>query len=161
MAFSLHSHIVFKSQTGEYEYKCKVCHQEISQDLHKKCNSVNNDRINTHVFTDNVLYGYVCIQCKYIQLSKENVKVHLDREHQQININDENIVEIKLLQSSSKMYLMADLDSKLEKDLVEAKRRLEACQSAGGNQDDLILDVPVDSDDDDEVLIDLTLSDVE
>lgn len=120
---------------------------------------MNNDRINTHAFTENVLYAYVCIQCKYVQLSKENVKVHLDREHQQINLNDENIVEIKLL--SSKMYLMADVDSKFEKNLVEAKRILEANQNDDGNQDDDedITDVPIDSDDNDEVMIDLTLSD--
>lgn len=87
--------------------------------------------------------------------------MHLDREHQQINLNDENIVEIKLLQSSPRMYLMADVDSKLEKKLVEAKMILEANQDDDGNQEDYIIDVPVDSDDNDDVLIDLTLSDEE
>lgn len=84
--------------------------------------------------------------------------MHLDRDHQQINFNDENIVEIKLLQSK-KMYLMADIDSKSELKLVEAKRMLEAGQDDVGNQDDYIIDVPVDSDDNDDVMIDLTLSD--
>lgn len=84
--------------------------------------------------------------------------MHLDRDHQQINFNDENIVEIKLLQSK-KMYLMADIDSKSELKLVEAKRMLETGQDDVGNQDDYIIDVPVDSDDNDDVMIDLTLSD--
>lgn len=123
---------------------------------------MNNDRINTHSFVDNVLYGYVCMQCKYVQLSKENVKKHLDREHQQINPNDENIVEIILLKSSAKMYLMDAVDSKLEKNLVEAKQRVHEINQ---NDDDVItaIDVPISDDDDgDEIAcIDLTLSDEE
>lgn len=133
----------------------------MSQDLHKKCNSMNNDRINTHNFVDDVLYGYVCHLCKYIQLSKENVKKHLDREHQQINFNDENIVEIKLLRNSAKVYLMDAIDSKFEKNLVEAKQRINPTDEV--QHDDVfdMIDLPVNSDDDagEDVLIDLTLSD--
>lgn len=134
-----------------------MCNQEISQDLHKKCNSMNNDRINTHSFVDNVLYGHVCVQCKYIQLSKENVKKHLDRDHHQIEF-DKNIVEITLLKSSSKMYLMDTVDSKFEEKLVEAKQRVHE----DDQDDDFIspVDGPINSDDeDDNVCIDLTLSD--
>lgn len=96
------------------------------------------------------------MQCKYIQLSKENVRDHLDREHQQIDPNDESIVEITLLKSTAKMYLMDAVDSKFEKNLVDAKQRVHESNL----DDDLIgaVDVPI-SEDDDDVCIDLTLSD--
>lgn len=146
-----------------------MCQQELYQDIHKKCNSVNNDRINTHDIVENVLYGYVCIQCKFIQLSKDNVKKHLDREHQQINFNDENIVEIKLLKISSNKYLFAAVDSKFEEELIKAKRLNEAIQDDKHDPDpdsimiahDMADDMVDDSNDGDNVMIDLTLSDEE
>lgn len=123
---------------------------------------MNNDRINTHAFVENVLYAYVCIQCKYIQLTKENLRKHLDRDHQQISVNDQNIVEINLLESSSKNYLMAAIDSKFEKTLVEAKKNHQPNEDEGDHDDILnTVDMPVDSDYEDNVVVDLTLSDEE
>lgn len=118
---------------------------------------MNNQRIRTHCFTDNCLYGYVCMQCKYIQLTKDNVKTHLDREHQQINPNDENIIEITLLKSSSKVYMMDAMDTKFDKSLVDAKQNAHE-----PNADDEFFaanDDIANSDDGDDVCIDLTLSD--
>ena len=89
-------------------------------------------------------------------MSKENLKNHLDLEHQQINPNDENIVEIILLKSSAKMYLIEPVDSKSQIKLIN-----DDCHS----DDDCHIGittvaVPTTSDDeDDNVCIDLTLSD--
>lgn len=70
---------------------------------------MNNVRINTHSFIDNVLYGYVCSLCKYVQLSKNNVIKHLQSEHQQINQIDENIVEVVLLKAELAKQCVSDV----------------------------------------------------
>lgn len=129
-------------------------------DLHKACNSKGNRRINgPHDFVDNVLYGYVCIKCKYIQLSKQNVMAHLENEHQQMitNESESNIVEFPLLKMTQSMDLMSD--DKNDKPLIEAKQRYSAIHhtSRYDNFEPVIL-----SDDEPEPsvgVIDLTLSD--
>lgn len=150
------------SSTGEYEFRCKKCKQAISQDLHKTCNSMNNERVYTHSFIEDCLYGHVCIQCNYIQLTKENIKKHLDRDHQQLNPNDENINEITLLKSSSKLYLMDVPDNKFDESLVKAKLNIHEVNNASDQEDysTMVDDPDSDVDDVDDVkCIDLTLSD--
>lgn len=84
---------------GEYEFRCNKCRKAIMQNLHKACNSIENERIDgPHVFLKNVLYGFVCgrPKCNYIQLSKANLEAHLENQHH-IIASDENIIEITLL----------------------------------------------------------------
>lgn len=136
------------------------------QDLHKKCNSKNNERINTHCFTDDCLYGYACVQCKYVQLTEENIKKHLDRDHQQINPNDDNFREITLLKSSSKLYMIDNGDSKLNKTLIDAKQNVSNLNTESSESNIFMTSInPGDSDSNsilgDDIPIDLTLSDDE
>lgn len=114
-----------------------------------------------HSFIDNVLYGYVCVQCKYIQLSKENLRMHLDREHQQLNQNDGQIIEITLLKSSSELKLcLMDIDDKFDKNLIDAKHRVQGASSVS-EQNEAFIESTIDMTDDfdDTPMIDLTLSD--
>lgn len=90
----------FIAHTGEYEYKCNKCHSQLFTDLHKCCLSSGNERINgPYEFKENKLYAYVCSQCHYIQLDKQNLLKHLENHHQQlINMEtEEKINEILLI----------------------------------------------------------------
>lgn len=145
--------------TGEYEFRCNACHLSIAHDLHKKCNSLNNERVETHSFIDNVLFGYACVQCKYIQLSKEKLRNHLDKEHQQINTNDEQILEIPLLKTSTMYIEDTSNDDKLnDKQLMDAMQRVRET-NAGSDENDDGIGPTVVAIDEDEPTIDLTLSD--
>lgn len=118
----------FPFGTGEYEFRCKNCYEAIPQDLHKKCNSKNNPRINgPHDFNDNALYGYVCALCNYVQLSKNNVVTHLDRHHQQL-FSEQNVIEIILLKISQPLDFL--MDDKNDKHLREAVLRQSVIQKA-------------------------------
>lgn len=127
---------------------------------------MENQRINgPHDFIDNILYGYVCALCNYVQLSKRNVFTHLENEHQQLINDEQNIIEIILLKSTQPI---ADLlcDDKNDKALVEAKERISIIHQPNRYQDFAPV-VISDGDDEDiqecsinhEKTIDLTLSD--
>lgn len=149
--------------SGEFEFRCNGCQKIIIQDLHKSCNSKNNERINgPHDFIDNVLYGYVCIKCNYIQLSKQKIVTHLENEHQQL-ITDEsenNIAEIPLLKSFQSNNFMSD--DKNDMKLTEAKQRISIIHQSNRYEncepvilsDDELEEVHIT-----DMTIDLTLSD--
>lgn len=138
------------------------------QDLHKKCNSKGNERINGPFdFMDNVLYGYVCGLCSYVQLSKKNVIAHLENEHQQL-IDDDNVIEIILLKSTqpTSLNFLTD-DNKNDASLVKAKERMSIIHQPSLYQNfEPVIISDGDNDDSDEgpsnmQTIDLTLSDEE
>lgn len=94
---------LFQIFAGEYEFQCSKCGKAIMQDLHKACNSTNNDRINgPYAFFDNALYGFVCglPKCNYIQLSEKKLEEHLMNGHNIIRTK-ELIIEITLLKVGS------------------------------------------------------------
>lgn len=72
------------------------------------------------------MYGFVCVLCNYIQLSKKNVTRHLEHEHQQLS-TDENVIEIVLLKSSQPVDFL--IDDKNDKSLIEAKQRNSVIRS--------------------------------
>lgn len=119
---------IYPFETGEYEFRCKKCYKAIAQDLHKKCSSKDNTRINgPHDFNDNALYGFVCALCNYVQLSKNNVIYHLEQHHQQI-FSEENVIEIILLKISQPLDFL--MDDKNDENLREAVRRHSVIQKA-------------------------------
>ena len=143
------------------------------QDLHKQCNSKGNERINGPFdFVDNVLYGYVCGLCSYVQLSENNIINHLKDEHQQLipttmmSTGNENVIEIPLLKSTqSGLCLEIANDDKNFPDLVQARERFSTLHQSSrytlfepvvisDNEDESSNDAPPDA-------IDLTLSDEE
>ncbi|XP_055318277.1 uncharacterized protein LOC129576740 isoform X2 [Sitodiplosis mosellana] len=157
----------FIAHTGEFEFRCNKCGKEIMQDLHKQCNSKENERINGPFdFVDNVLYGYVCGLCSYVQLSETNITTHLKEEHQQLITGNENVIEITLLKITQPGCLDFFNDDKNDAALVEAKERLSATHHPSRYQP---FSPVVISDGDDESsndgpqthTIDLTLSDEE
>lgn len=139
------------------------------QDLHKKCNSKGNERINGPFdFMDNVLYGYVCGLCSYVQLSKKNVIAHLENEHQQLITGNDNVIEIILLKSTqpTSLNFFTD-DNKNDASLVKAKERMSIIHQPNRYQnfEPVIISDGDNDDSDDEQFkvqtIDLTLSDEE
>lgn len=114
---------------GEFEFRCNICQKEMMQDLHKECNSKENERINgPYDFIDNVLYGYVCGLCSYVQLSKKNVVTHLENEHQQLVDGNDNIIEIILLKSTQNACNDFLNDDKNDAALLQAKERVSSIQ---------------------------------
>lgn len=135
------------------------------QDLHKGCNSKNNARINgPYDFVDNVLYGYVCALCSYIQLSKKHVMTHLENEHQQLITGNENLIEITLLKSTQQGCTDFLSDNKNDAALVQAKERMSTIHQPNRYQNFapvVISDGEEESDNEGPNTIDLTLSDEE
>lgn len=136
------------------------------QDLHKECNSKGNQRIDDqHDFVDNVLYGYVCALCSYVQLNKKHVITHLENEHQQLITEEENIVEIVLLKITQPTTADIPTDNKNEKTLVDAKQRISVIHQPNRYQNFSPVLIPDEDDEDEgvahETTIDLTLSDDE
>lgn len=86
----------FVAHTGEYEYKCNGCQCRIIADVHKRCNSTQNIQVMYHELKNNQLFAFTCNKCNYTQLSKENLKKHIDSEHQ-ILVTDDLINEILLI----------------------------------------------------------------
>lgn len=141
------------------------------QDLHKKCNSKGNERINgPYDFMDNVLYGYVCGLCNYVQLCKKNVVTHLENEHQQLITGNDNVIEIILLKSTQPTSLdfLTNTDNKNDDSLIKAKERMSVIHQPNRYQNfSPVIISDVDEEDSDNEAqfnvqtIDLTLSDEE
>lgn len=144
---------------GEYEYRCNGCQKEIIDDLHKACNSINNERINQHDFEDNVLFGFVCVLCQYIQLKRDKLIAHLENDHQLLRTESEkNVDEIPLLKTSQSLDFL--METKFDPSLVAAKQRVSVIHQTDRYED---YEPVVLSDDENiergDITIDLTLSD--
>lgn len=69
----------FTMHTGEYMYNCIKCSEKVSGSRH--CQHPCLESPELALKTQDDLIAYICNDCNYIQLNKENLERHLRHEH--------------------------------------------------------------------------------
>lgn len=88
--------------TGELYYRCSACKQRVTtkdEHLNQDCRS-NSSAEPIHidaVIVDEGIYGYICIYCQVVKLSRGLVVKHIIQEHSITNVSDKDINESLLV----------------------------------------------------------------
>lgn len=74
----------YATDLGQYLYKCNKCRKSFSYIYsHKKsCKNCTYREILKLTLADDILHGFACHLCNYVQLTKENIRKHLKNEHE-------------------------------------------------------------------------------
>ena len=90
----------YRAHTGEYGYKCNVCHLLYSNMSRECCK-----KIASKIFDDDLYHSdfvaFACEICNYVQIDEANVRKHLRNEHE--DAADDQYHEITLLPSLRKI----------------------------------------------------------
>lgn len=70
-----------RSHTGEYGYECSICVKEHSFDRYTCCGQAVNIKYPLDLRYEN-LTAFLCRECNFVQIKKENIQKHLRNEHE-------------------------------------------------------------------------------
>lgn len=90
----------YRGHTGEYAYKCSVCHTLYSNAKRECCKKIASKIIDDDLY-DNDFVAFVCEICNYVQIDEASVRKHLRNEHE--DAEDNQYHEITLLPSLKKI----------------------------------------------------------
>lgn len=88
----------YTTHTGEYRYKCKFCPYRaavlgtVKNHINKTCKKKPRGNVNDAVIDEmvpirgNVLFGYICSMCNFIQLNRSNVETHAKKWHKNAEV---------------------------------------------------------------------------
>ncbi|XP_014479925.1 PREDICTED: uncharacterized protein LOC106747127 isoform X2 [Dinoponera quadriceps] len=98
------------THTGEYRHHCKCCpYQAVAKSslrthYYKMCRKLHDTfydcTIEDRIPQENGVYGYLCRECNYVQLKRENVKAHLAFWHE--DKADVEILKINMSAASAR-----------------------------------------------------------
>lgn len=83
--------------TGEYAYHCDICSTDVSGHKHCGMATIAHESLQHNLFVDD-LKGYLCTACNFVQLGKENMERHLEKQHEFESYED-RYQEVTLLPS--------------------------------------------------------------
>lgn len=68
-----------RSHTGEYANECCICNKIVC--FHSHCGHTTTKKDDFDLRVNN-LYGYMCLECNYVQINEHNIHQHLLNEHE-------------------------------------------------------------------------------